>query len=707
MQRTLRFLKLATMRSLDDPAKFVRGVGPRGAERLASLQIYTVGDLLRHIPRRYEDRTAIRAIGDLMPNETAVVRGMVLAAEGVRTTRKGLSLTRVVIGDDTGTAELVFFRQPYLLQKFQQMLVKRRSVVVFGAVRSSGYGRPTFEHPEWEEWSPDEDALSTGCIVPVYPLAEGLTQKWLRAVMAAALETHGSLVQDALPEDLALRYNLMDLASAYRCIHRPQTFEEVERARRRLVFEEFFVLQAGLAVRRIGRATQAQVPIISVAHDDVCRLAADVFPFELTKDQLRAIEEIAADMASGRQMNRLLHGDVGSGKTAVAVAAIVLAVRGGHQAAIMAPTEILAQQQASVLSEWLGRVGLQVEIATGSLSVRARTELRERLASGQAQVVVGTHALIEEDVQFRSLGLVIIDEQHRFGVRQRQALQAKGAAPHVLVMSATPIPRTLTLTLYGDLEVTALRDMPPRRGTIKTYWKRPDEAPAVYRGVAELLSRGRQAYVVCPLVEESESLEVTAAAQHAERISREMLPNYRVGLLHGQMTPDAKESTMAAFKRGDLDVLVSTTVIEVGIDVPNASVMVVEDADRFGLAQLHQLRGRVGRGRHASYCILIADPKTESGIRRMQVMVETRDGFRIAEEDLRLRGPGECLGTRQSGLPEFHFGDLIRDEETLIETRRAAEEVVKADPDLALPGHSALRAAVESRLDTLDLAKVS
>ncbi|NLI00287.1 MAG: ATP-dependent DNA helicase RecG [Chthonomonadales bacterium] len=695
------------MPSLDDPIKVIRGAGPRAAERLLKIGVRTVGDLLRHIPRRYEDRSHIRSIASLVVGEAAVVRGRVLSAENISTPKRRLRITRVIIRDRTAAAELAFFNQPYLLRRFHEIMTRERSIVVYGTVRFTGSGLVSIEHPEWEEVGEEEEALSAGRIVPIYPISEGLTQKWMRMMVASALESHAGLIQDPLPIELRRRYNLQEAVSAYRSVHLPERMEAAVEARRRLVFEEFFVLQACLAQRRMARKNEIGAPRIGGDQHEIEQIIANALPFEPTDDQRSAISDIAADMASGRQMNRLLHGDVGSGKTAVAVVALALAARAGYQAAVMAPTEILAQQQYAVLRDWLAPLGIEVDLSVGSLSAVARAGLRQRLESGQTRVVVGTHALIEDEVRFAALGLVIIDEQHRFGVLQRQALQSKGVAPHVLVMSATPIPRTLTLTLYGDLDVTALRTMPPGRGSVKTYWKRPDETGAVYRGVADLLARGRQAYVVCPLVEESETIEAAAATARAEHIQRDLLPNYRVGLLHGQMAASDKETVMASFKRGDLDVLVSTTVIEVGIDVPNATVMVVENADRFGLAQLHQLRGRVGRGSHASYCVLIADPTTEAGIRRMQVMTETRDGFRIAEEDLRLRGPGECLGTRQSGLPEFCFGDLLRDESVLVETRKAAVELVQSDPNLTSPEHNLLRRAVDDRMRSLELATVS
>ncbi|MBM3494859.1 MAG: ATP-dependent DNA helicase RecG, partial [Armatimonadetes bacterium] len=557
----------ASTRSLDNPVQSVRGVGPRGGELLGRLGIATVWDLLRHVPRRYEDRTRIAAISDLRMGEMAVARGVVRAAETVNTRRSGMQITRVVIGDESGTAELVFFRQPFLLRRFQEMLIRRRAIVVYGQVRESGSGRPAFEHPEWEEVLPDEDLLSSGRIVPVYPLGEGLTQKWLRRMMASALDTHLDLIDDALPAGLMEMHRLTPITTAFRDVHLPESMDAALAARRRLVFDEFFVLQTGLALRRLGRAEETEVAVIPSTRADVERIISDVLPFEPTTDQTSAIREIAADMASGRQMNRLLHGDVGSGKTAVAVVALALVARAGLQAAVMAPTEILAQQQASVLRRWLEPAGIRIGLSTGSTGTRSRARLREELAEGTTSVVVGTHALIEDDVRFKSLGLVVIDEQHRFGVLQRQALQAKGTAPHVLVMSATPIPRTLTLTLYGDLDVTALRQSPPGRGSLKTHWKRPEAAAGVYAALATLLAQGKQAYVVCPLVEESDKLEAAAAKQHAERIQRDMLPGCRVGLLHGQMPGEAKEACLEAFRLGELDVLVSTTVIEVGIDV--------------------------------------------------------------------------------------------------------------------------------------------
>lgn len=674
---------------------------------LAKMGIATIWDLLCHIPRRYEDRSHVRAICELRPGEPALVRGRILNAESVVTRRRGVRLTRALIRDDSGIAELVFFNQPFLGNRFQTIAQRRGTIYVYGIVRWGNGAYPVFEHPEWEEVEPAGDATSGGRIVPIYTLTAGLTQQWMRKMSAAAVEAAADLVPETLPDALRARYGLPRARDAFCSVHFPETLDEARAARRRLVFEEFLLLHLAHQARRDRWQSLASAPRIEVPADEAVHYVADLFPFQLTPSQEQAIREIAADMASGKPMCRLLHGDVGSGKTAVCVAAAVLAVRAGMQVAVMAPTEILALQHGQVFHRWLHRHGIAVDIAVGGRSARARSALLQRLASGATPVVVGTHALIEEDVAFNNLGLVVVDEQHRFGVLQRQALQDKGLSPHLLVMSATPIPRTLTLTLYGDLDVSCLTDMPPGRRPVKTYWKTPDRAEAVYKGVERLLAEGRQAYVVCPLVEASETTEAVAATEHVERIRRERLPGYRVGLLHGQMSSADKEAVMEAFRRHDIDVLVSTIVIEVGVDVPNAAVMVIEDADRFGLAQLHQLRGRVGRGSHPSYCVLIADPRSDEARRRMEIMTETTDGFRIAEEDLRLRGPGEFYGTKQSGMPTFRFGDLLSDESILIEARAAARAILSEDPQLRAPEHAGLRLAAEQAVERLEKVSVS
>lgn len=694
-------------RALDDGVQFLKGVGPTVAQILAKMNLHTVGDLLRHVPRRYEDRTRFRRLSEIMPGEMATLHGRVIAADTQGTSRKNFQITKVLIDDGSGIGQLVFFQQPYLLRQFQEMAHAGRWIVVYGMAKRSGYGPVEIERAEWEEVGDDGDALSTNRIVPIYPTTEGISQKRLRRIIYAALQSYESRIEEPLPPDVLLKHRLLDRRTSIRNLHFPDSLAMMEAARRRLIFEEFFFLQVGLARRRKINTHEIRAHRIAV---DVDRLKEDlrrISTFELTGAQWRAIEDIAKDISSGRVMNRLIQGDVGSGKTMVAVAAMMMAVEAGFQAAMMAPTEILAQQHAIVLKRLLEPLSIPIELSIGSLRAKEKELARTRIASGESRIVVGTHALIQEGVEFQRLGLAVIDEQHRFGVLQRQALQKKGEQPHVLVMTATPIPRTLTLTVYGDLDTSIIHELPPGRKPIKTHWKRAEQAAEVYSAMQRLIHQGRQAYIVCPLVEESEKLQVKAATRLAEHIQQEVFPHFRVGLLHGQMRSEEKEEVMRRFKAHDLDILVATTVIEVGIDVPNASVIVIEDADRFGLAQLHQLRGRVGRGEHASYCILMASPRTEDGITRMSVMVETQDGFRIAEEDLKLRGPGEIFGTRQSGLPEFYIGDIVRDVQIMDEARRTAFELIENDPNLSLPEHRLLHRELQRSRAGFELIHVS
>jgi ATP-dependent DNA helicase RecG len=690
---------------LEDPLQFFKGVGPQGAEALARLDLHTVGDLLRHYPRRWEDRSHFVRAGEVRPGEWVTVRGIVVAATTKYPKGPRLAVTEALLDDAGEAVRLVWFNQPYLEKTLKRIAAAGQSIVAYGQARRSGWS-VEIQTPEWEELGGEGDPLSANRIVPVYAATEGIRQSRIRRLVDSALRDCLSLVEEPLPGDIRRTHGLLGAAEAVRNIHFPDSQEMLDQARRRLIFEEFFLLQVLLALRRRANSHEARGILFDV---DIERVRADlkqIVPFTLTAAQQRTIREIAADVASGRAMNRLLQGDVGSGKTVVALAAALMSVANGCQAAIMAPTEILAQQHAIVLRRLLEPLGLAVELATGSLMKREKAGVRERLASGQSHIAVGTHALIQEGVDFARLGLVVIDEQHRFGVLQRQALAKKGARPHVLVMTATPIPRTLTLTLYGDLDVSVLDELPPGRKPILTHWKAAAKRAQVYSAAQRLLAEGRQVYVVCPLIEESEKLQAKSATQLSEHIAASVFPQYRVGLLHGQMKPDEKESVMTRFKAHEIDILVSTTVIEVGIDVPNASVIIIEDADRFGLAQLHQLRGRVGRGEHASFCILMADPKTEDGRARMEALTATGDGFRIAEEDLRLRGPGEFYGTRQSGVPELTIADILRDIDVLVETREAAFTLVEADPRLQAPDHAPLRRAIERTKMRFELVSV-
>jgi ATP-dependent DNA helicase RecG len=692
-------------RDLDTPVQYAKGVGPRVADILGKLGIFSVRQLLYHFPRHYEDRTQFARVAALEHGNTATIRGTVIAADNVKT-RGSLVLTKVVVEDGSGVMVLTWFNQKFRKEQFLKL--RGKQIVAYGTVTADRWGL-AMANPDWEVYSDQSDPLSSGRVVPVYPLTEGLFQTQLRKIMRNTLDAYASVVRETLPEDLRDRLDLMDISQALENIHFPESREAMEAARNRLVFEELFLLQLALAMRR--RESQAPGAGISFRkpegfEDELKQL----LPFELTKAQRRVINEIAADMARPLCMNRLLQGDVGSGKTAVALAAMLIAVRNGHQTALMAPTEILAGQHYMGITrmvEGLSLLGISVDLLTGSLRAKQRREVLERVASGETRILIGTHALIQEGVDFRKLGLVIVDEQHRFGVMQRAALMEKGLTPDMLVMTATPIPRTLTLTVYGDLDISIIDELPPGRKPVKTHWKQIGHRRKVYEGVRQVISQGRQVYVVCPLVEESDKLQVRAATELAEELQTEVFPDLRVGLMHGQMKTDEKDQVMADFRGGKIDIMVSTTVIEVGVDVPNAGAIVVEDADRFGLAQLHQLRGRVGRGEHQSFCVLICEGNSEDSITRMNVMSSTNDGFVIAEEDLKLRGPGEFLGTKQSGVPALQIADIFRDIPVLEIARKEAFEIVERDPNLANPDFAGLRKMLLKQYEALQLVSVS
>lgn len=693
------------MRSLESQVQFVKGVGPRLAGLLEKLGVFSVRDLLYHFPRRYEDRTRFANVSQMRHGETATAMGTVIGADNVQVRGK-LVLTKVVVDDGTGVVVLTWFNQKFRKDQFLKLRGKR--IIAYGTVQESRWG-VEIANPEWEVYDGNSDPLSSGRVVPVYALTEGLFQAHLRKMLRNAVDGYADLVEEVLPEEMRDRLDLMDAGDAIRNIHFPESEAALEAARRRLVFEELLLLQLALAMRK--RGMEAPGTGISFAMpDNYADELKQILPFELTGAQKRVIQEIAADMARPVCMNRLLQGDVGSGKTAVALAAMLIAVRNGYQAALMAPTEILAEQHYIGISRLLGNLGvldISVDLLTGSLRSKQRQLVNERISSGQTKIAIGTHALIQEGVEFHRLGLVIVDEQHRFGVLQRAALMDKGLNPDILVMTATPIPRTLTLTVYGDLDVSIIDELPPGRKAIKTHWKQIGERKKVYKALRTLLDQGRQAYVVCPLIEESEKLQVRAATDLAEFLQNEMFPDLRIGLLHGQMKTDEKDDVMTAFRAGEIDVLVSTTVIEVGVDVPNATCMVIEDADRFGLAQLHQLRGRVGRGDEQSFCVLICEGNSEDSIKRMQIMSNTGDGFIIAEEDLKLRGPGEFYGTRQSGVAGLKIADIFRDIPVLELARKEAFELVERDPQLSGSTLKTLRRDLIRKYESFQLAVVS
>jgi ATP-dependent DNA helicase RecG len=694
---------MAARYTLETEVQYVKGVGTKLAQVLSKLNLYTLGDLLFHLPRRYEDRRQFRKIAHARAGDAVTVSGKLVTVDNVKV--RNLTLTKAYLDDGSGVLELVWYNQPYMKDTLNKL--RNSQIVAYGIIKESPYGLQ-METPEWEDLPDGADPdslLSVNRIVPIYPLTEGIRQKRMRQIIWNAVQ-YAHLAPEILPRSVRERLGLMPIQHALQQIHFPDSEQAIDPARQRLVFEEFFLMQLGVGMQR-QRTRQERGIAMRIDADRLNEMLHRLVPFDLTNAQKRVIREIWSDMAQPHPMNRLLQGDVGSGKTIVAAAAILAAVDNQYQAAMMAPTEILAEQHYINLHRLFQPLGISVELLVGRLSNKQRQQARERIATGRGMVAVGTHALIQEGVEFARLGLAIVDEQHRFGVLQRAALRDKGVMPHVLVMTATPIPRTLTLTLYGELDVSIIDELPPGRKPVRTHWKTPEERLKVYAGVRKLVEQGRQAYVICPLIDESDKLQVRAAEQMAEHLQKDVFPDLRVGLLHGRMKPAEKEAVMDAFRAGELDILVSTTVIEVGVDVPNAAAIVIEDADRFGLAQLHQLRGRVGRSEHQSYCVLIANPKSDDGQRRMEIMTRTNNGFLIAEEDLRIRGPGEIYGTRQSGMPSFRVADLVKDMRLLEVARQEAFHLLESDPDLSRPEHAALLEAVDRFRHRFAIATVS
>jgi ATP-dependent DNA helicase RecG len=674
---------------LDQSVQFLKGVGPRRADALMRLSVHTARDLLFHVPRRYEDASTVTRIGSVQVGADVTVIGEV-ASKGVLPTRTGLRIFQVVLRDQSGFIECSFPGQPFLDRTFRRGDI----VLVSGTVRFF-HGKQIQPREYVILGNAEEGVEAAGKVLPIYPSTEGMSQKVLRSIIEQNLDRLLPLLQpqEAVPRAITEAAQLPTLMQAIAALHRPETLRHAELGRRRLAFDELLFLQ--LLHARVRRRYTEDVRGIAFTRTD--RLIGPLYhalPFTLTGAQMRAIAEIFADMTSPKRMNRLLQGDVGSGKTIVALFAMLLAVESGYQAALMAPTEILAEQHARTLGALLEPLGEGVTLLIGRLPAAAKRAAREAIASGTTRLVVGTHALIQEAVTFNRLGLAITDEQHRFGVKQRLALAAHGENLDVLVMSATPIPRSLALTIYGDLDLSVLDELPPARQKIRTAVRQEAQRDAVYDFIRNEVGKGRQAYIVYPLVEESDKVELRAATAEFERLSTEVFPTLRLGLLHGQMAGDEKDRVMTSFAAGEIDVLVATTVIEVGIDVANATLMVVEHADRFGLSQLHQLRGRVGRGAEQSFCILIASAEATE---RLNVLARTNDGFEIARADLLLRGMGDFFGARQHGLPEFRFFDAVRDEDLVPRARNAAQRIIEADPDLVMPDHAGLRTALEQR----------
>ena len=667
------------MAHLNDPITMLKGVGPARAKQFANLNILTLGDLLCHFPRGYEDRTRLVPIEKLQVDTPACFKAMVMNTPRTTHIRKGLDLTKVQVADHTARLNLTFFNSKFAAEQLQY----GKEYIFYGAVSGDfiGYNmtNPTFE-------ALDAPAVTTRRVLPIYPLTAGLSNAAvLRAVRQALAICDPP--EEILPQQVRQQYAILPAETAYRAIHEPESMAQAEQAKKRLIFEEFFVFSAGLSLMRASRAEKRTQPYTQL---DMTAFY-NALPFALTGAQNRAIGDILQDFGRGIPMNRLVQGDVGSGKTMVAAAAIYCAVRNGRQAALMAPTEILAEQHAASLEKLLSPLGIQVTLLTGSQTPKQKRLVREALAQGAVQVAVGTHALLTDATQFADLGLVVADEQHRFGVSQRSKLSEKGEDPHLLVMSATPIPRTLALLMYGDLDVSILDERPPGRKSVDTFLVGESYRARINAFIRKQVEQGHQCFVVCPAVEENQELGIKAAAAWADTLRQTVFPDLRVELLHGQMKGAQKEQVMAAFARGEADVLVATTVIEVGVDVPNATLMVIEDADRFGLSQLHQLRGRVGRGSAQSYCILTTHNRNPETIQRLKALCKTNDGFRIAEEDLKLRGPGDFFGSRQSGLPAFRVADLSFDLETLKQAQAASAQWIETMGTAQTPEAQALR----------------
>ncbi len=650
------------MAKLTDPVTILKGVGPTKAKQFAALNIYTLGDLICHFPRGYEDRTHLVTIDKLQVDVPACFKAMVMNTPRTAHIRKGLDITRVQVADHTARLNLTFFNQKYATEQLQY----GKEYIFYGAVSGDfiGYNMtsPVFE-------ALDSQPVTTRRILPIYPLTAGLSNAAMLKAVRQALSICDP-PEEIIPEKIRMEYGILPAQRAYYAIHEPGSMEEAEMAKKRLIFEEFFVFSAGLSLMRAARAGK-QIPAYTQLDTTPFY---DTLPFTLTGAQRRAIEEIRKDLQKGAPMNRLVQGDVGSGKTMVAAAAAYLAVINKKQAALMAPTEILAEQHYTGLKKLLEPLGVSVCLLTGSLTPKQKKETRAAIEAGGVDLVIGTHALVSDTTVFCDLGLVITDEQHRFGVGQRAKLSAKGEDPHLLVMSATPIPRTLALLMYGDLEVSILDELPPGREPVDTFLVNESYRARINAFIRKHVQEGHQCFVVCPAVEETDGMDIKSAEVWAETLQKTVFPDLRVALLHGQMKGGDKEAIMASFARGEADVLVATTVIEVGVDVPNATLMVIEDADRFGLSQLHQLRGRVGRGKAKCYCILTSHNKNPETLQRLKALCKTNDGFKIAEEDLKMRGPGDFFGSRQSGLPAFRMANLSCDLQTLRQAQQASAD---------------------------------
>jgi len=688
---------------LDAPITTIRGISAALATRFARLGVHTIRNLLYFFPNRHLDYSRLKTISQLAEGAEQTISANVWEVRLI--VPGGRRSTEAILGDATGNMRAVWFNNPWVAKT-----IKTGDAIVLSGKVKFFKNRPVFESPEWELLE-DRELIHTGRLVPLYPLTSGLYQRQVRRLMKHAVDEYAGALAEFVPPDILKRHGFPSLAQAVATYHFPENFEFKEQARRRLAFDELFLLQLGvLARKRRWQAEQPGVPFKT--RPAFLKKLTTALPFELTSSQRRVLGEITTDLARPVAMTRLLQGEVGSGKTIIALLTLLLAVQNGYQGALMAPTEVLTEQHFKTVRRLLETMGAEVAedagvttfkglldkavsvaLLMGDVKESAKTAAQKLIATGKVDIAIGTHALIQKGIAFKKLGLVVVDEQHRFGVAQRGALRQKGFNPHVLAMTATPIPRTLALTLYGDLDLSVIDELPPGRQVIQTKWLPPEKRESAYRFIRKEVAASHQSFIICPLIEESETIQARSAVAEFEKLSRDVFPDLRLALLHGHMSSREKDEVMSAFNRHETDILVSTSVVEVGIDVPNATVMMVESADRFGLSQLHQFRGRVGRGEAQSYCMLLADHPSDVALLRLDILEHTLDGFKLADEDLKLRGPGEFFGTRQSGIPDLRMAKLS-DVPTLEAARAEAEMLFAQDPDLKSPAHQALMAEV-------------